>query len=48
MKEITNTRIVAITQNNIAFEMLFVMFKFFLYIRKLRVKLVFLGVLGCV
>ena len=45
MKEITDTRIVAITENNLAFEMVFVVFEFFLNIRKLSIKLILLRVL---
>jgi hypothetical protein len=45
MKEIAHARIVAITENNLAFEMVFVVLEFFFNIRKLSVKLIFLRVL---
>ncbi len=41
MEEITYTRVIAITKNNLALKMLFVMSKFFFNVRELSIKLIF-------
>ena len=41
MEKIANSRVVTITKNGFAFEMIFIMFKFLLNIRKLSIKLIF-------